>query len=158
MLKEFKEFISKGNAMDLAVGVIIGGAFSNIVTALTTSFIQPLLNLIGGAEIHGTIPLGKSGQALDYGTFLTAIINFLIVAFILFLMVKAVNTLEKKNKELLEKSASKIIKKSKKGQKDVVEDPKTKLCKYCLSEIAFKATRCPHCTSVLEDKKIEETR
>ena len=157
MLKEFKEFISKGSAIDLAVGVIIGGAFSSIVTALTSCFIQPLLNLIGGAEIHGTIPLGNSGQALDYGTFLTAVINFLIVAFILFLIVKAVNTLEKKNKELLEKSASKIIKKGKKGEEKEVE-PSTKLCKYCLSEIAFKATRCPHCTSILEEKKTEEIK
>ena len=157
MFKEFKEFISKGNAIDLAVGVIIGGAFSSIVTALTSCFIQPLLNLIGGAEIHGTIPLGNSGQALDYGTFLTAVINFLIVAFILFLIVKAVNTLEKKNKELLEKSASKIIKKGKKGEEKKVE-PSTKLCKYCLSEIAFKATRCPHCTSILEEKKTAEIK
>lgn len=158
MFKEFKEFISKGNAMDLAVGVIIGGAFSNIVSALTSSFIQPLLNLIGGAEIHGTIPLGKSGQALDYGTFITAIINFLIVAFVLFLMVKAVNTLEKKNKELLEKSAAKIIKKGKKNEIKE-EEPKTKLCRYCLSEIAFKATRCPHCTSLLEEnKKVEDAK
>ena len=157
MFKEFKEFISKGNAIDLAVGVIIGGAFSSIVTALTSSFIQPLLNLIGGAEIHGTIPLGNSGQALDYGAFLTAVINFLIVAFILFLMVKAVNTLNKKNKELLEKSASKIIKKNKKDKEKEVE-PSNKLCKYCLSEIAFKATRCPHCTSILEDKIKEEAK
>ena len=64
MLKEFKEFISKGNALDLAIGVIIGGAFAKIVDALTSSFIQPLLNLIGGAEVQGTIPLGNSGQAL----------------------------------------------------------------------------------------------
>ena len=88
MLKEFKDFIMRGNVMDLAVGVIIGGAFSAIVTALTDSFIQPLINLIGGAEIQGTIPLGNSGQALNYGAFLTAVINFLIVAFVLFLMVK----------------------------------------------------------------------
>ena len=155
MFKEFKEFIAKGNVMDLAVGVIIGGAFASIVDALTSSFIQPLLNLIGGAEVQGTIPLGNSGQALNYGAFLTAVINFLIVAFVLFLMVKAVNTLDKKNKELLEKSASKIIKKGKKGETKEVE-PTTKLCKYCLSEIAFKATRCPHCTSILEDDKVKE--
>lgn len=158
MFKEFKEFISKGNVMDLAVGVIIGGAFANIVNALTSSFIQPLLNLIGGAEVHGTIPLGNSGQSLNYGEFITAVINFLIVAFILFLMVKAVNTIEKKNKELLEKSTSKIIKKGKKGEEKIEVEPQTKLCKYCLSEIAFKATRCPHCTSVLENKQVEEAK
>ena len=152
MFKEFKEFISKGNVMDLAVGVIIGGAFADIVNALTSSFIQPLLGLIGGAEVHGTIPLGSSGQVLDYGAFITAVINFLIVAFILFLMIKAVNTADKKSKELLEKSASKIIKKDKDG-KDVEVEPETKLCKYCLTEIPYKATRCPHCTSELEEKK-----
>jgi len=152
MFKEFKEFISKGNVMDLAVGVIIGGAFKDIVDALTTSFIQPLLALIGGAEVHGTIPLGASGQELNYGAFLSAVINFLIVAFILFLMIKAVNVADKKSKELLEKSASKIIKKDKDG-KEVAVEPETKLCKYCLTEIPYKATRCPHCTSELEEKK-----
>ena len=150
MFKEFKEFISKGNVMDLAVGVIIGGAFADIVNALTSSFIQPLLSLIGGAEVQGTIPLGDSGQALNYGAFLTAVINFLIVAFILFLMVKAVNVADKKSKELLEKSASKIIKKDKDGN-DVEVEPETKLCKYCLTEIPYKATRCPHCTSELTE-------
>ena len=150
MFKEFKEFISKGNVMDLAVGVIIGGAFADIVNALTSSFIQPLLALIGGAEVQGTIPLGNSGQALDYGAFLTAVINFIIIAFILFLMIKAVNAADKKSKELLEKSATKIIKKDKDG-KDVEVEPETKLCKYCLTEIPYKATRCPHCTSELEE-------
>ena len=155
MFKEFKDFISKGNVMDLAVGVIIGGAFADIVNALTSSFIQPLLALIGGAEVQGTIPLGNSGQALNYGAFLTAVINFLIVAFILFLMVKAVNTADKKSKELLEKSASKIIKKDKNG-KEVEVEPETKLCPFCLSEIPYKATKCSHCTSNLE-KVLKET-
>ncbi len=107
MLKEFKDFISKGNVMDMAVGVIIGGAFASIVTALTDSFIQPLLNLIGGAEVQGTIPLGNTGQALNYGAFITAVINFLIIALILFLMVKAVNTAEKKAEERIAKIAKK---------------------------------------------------
>ncbi len=107
MLKEFKEFISKGNVMDMAVGVIIGGAFASIVSALTSSFIQPLLNLIGGAEIQGRIPLGNSGQFLDYGAFITAVINFLIIAFILFLMIKAINTASKKAEERIKKIAAK---------------------------------------------------
>ena len=150
MFKEFKEFISKGNVMDLAIGVIIGGAFANIVTALTSCFIQPILGLIGGAEVHGTIPLGSSGQALDYGTFITAVINFLIVALILFILVKAINTANKKSKERLEKITLKA-KKNKKGTKDEVEaEPETKLCPFCYTEIAYKATRCPHCTSELE--------
>ena len=92
-LEEFKAFALKGNVMDMAIGVIIGAAFGNIVTALTECFIQPLIALIGGAEVHGTIPLGDSGQALDYGTFLTAVINFLITALILFCLIKAMNKL-----------------------------------------------------------------
>ena len=159
MFKEFKEFISKGNVMDLAIGVIIGSAFSDIVKALTSSFIQPLLNLIGGAEVKGTIPLGDSGQALDYGAFLTAVINFLIVAFVLFMIVKAVNTANKRSKERLEKLAAKVPLKGKKGKKAEAEEekePETKLCRYCMTEISYKATRCPHCTSILteEAKKI----
>ncbi len=150
MFKEFKEFISKGNVMDLAIGVIIGGAFANIVTALTSCFIQPILGLIGGAEVHGTIPLGSSGQAIDYGTFITAVINFLIVALILFLMVKAINTANKKSKERLEKITAKA-KRNKKGTNEEVEaEPETKLCPFCYTEIAYKATRCPHCTSELD--------
>ena len=112
MFKEFKEFISKGNVMDMAVGVIIGGAFANIVTALTDAFIAPILALIGGTEVHGTIPLGSSGQALDYGLFITAVINFLIVAFILFLMIKAVNVANRKSQEKLE-ALAKILEKNK---------------------------------------------
>ena len=154
MFKEFKEFISKGNVMQLAIGVIIAEAFGKIVTAFTDAFIQPLLGLIGGAEIHGTIPLGNSGQYIDYGTFITAVINFLIVALILFLMVKAINVANNKSKERLEKLNAKIAKKGKKeAAEEVPGDPETKLCPFCLSEIAFKATRCPHCTSEIKDKE-----
>ena len=151
MLKEFKEFISKGNVMDLAVGVIIGGAFAKIVDALTSSFIQPLLNLIGGAEVQGTIPLGDSGQALNYGAFLTAVINFLIVALVLFIMIKIINTANKRSKERLEKLATKVGKKGAKTE-EVETEPETKLCRYCMTEISYKATRCPHCTSILEEE------
>ena len=87
---EFKEFILRGNVMDMAVGVIIGGAFSNIVTALTTDFINPLINGIGGAEVGGTIKI-YGGQVIRYGDFITAVINFLIMAFVLFILLKAVN-------------------------------------------------------------------
>jgi len=158
MWKEFKEFISKGNVMDMAVGVIIGNAFATIVSSFTSSIIQPILGLIGGAEVHGTIPLGNSGQAIDYGAFLTAVINFFIVAIILFLMVKAFNTAEEKNKKALEKLTSKITKNSKLA-KDIKDDtkekekPKTKLCPYCLSEIPYKATKCSHCTSDLNNEE-----
>lgn len=166
MLKEFKEFISKGNIMDMAVGVIIGGAFTSIVNALTSCFIKPILGLIGGAEVKGTIPLGHSGQALDYGTFLTAVINFLIVAFVLFIILRTINTANEKSKEKLEKIAEKVNKKVKLNRKGksknaepevkVAPEPATKICPYCLSEINYKAVRCPHCTSELGEHK-EET-
>lgn len=152
MFKEFKDFISKGNVMDMAIGVIIANAFAAIVTAFTNSFIQPILGLIGGAEVKGTIPLGESGQALDYGAFITAVINFLIVALILFLMIKTVNIANKKSKEKLEKLSSKVMKKGSKITKAETEiEPETKLCPFCLTEIAYKATRCPHCTSELSE-------
>ena len=104
LLKEFKEFALKGNVIDMAIGVIIGGAFSSIITSLTESFINPLINSIGGAEISGAISLpwvdysgldSESALALklNYGAFLTAIINFLIVALVLFFMLKAMNKL-----------------------------------------------------------------
>lgn len=92
-LQEFKAFALKGNVMDLAIGVIIGAAFQDIVTSLTDSFINPLINCIGGAEVAGRIKLGDTGQFLNYGAFLTAVINFVIMAFVLFLLMKGINTI-----------------------------------------------------------------
>ncbi|MBR4262011.1 MAG: large conductance mechanosensitive channel protein MscL [Bacilli bacterium] len=89
-VKEFKEFILRGNVMDMAIGVIIGAAFGNIVTALTENVINPLINGIGGAEVGGQVKI-YGGQYINYGAFLTAIINFVIMAFVLFLLLKAVN-------------------------------------------------------------------
>ena len=87
---EFKKFILRGNVIDLAVGVIIGGAFSGIVTALTDDFINPLINGIGGAEVGGTIKI-YGGQVIKYGDFITSVINFIIMAFVLFMLLKVVN-------------------------------------------------------------------
>ena len=167
MLKEFKEFVMRGNVIELAVGVIIGAAFGNIVTSLTTNFINPLINSIGGAQVAGSIRLpwvdytgldveAAKALSLNYGDFITAVINFLIIAFVLFVIVKTINTIEKKSREILEKSAGKVMKKVKIGKKEeVVEtEPETKLCPYCLSEIPYKATKCAHCASDLE--KIEK--
>jgi len=106
LLSEFKDFALKGNVMDMAVGVIIGGAFSAIVTSLTDSFINPLINSVGGAEVAGAIKLpwvdytGLDSEAamalsLNYGAFITAIINFLIIALILFLILKGINAATK---------------------------------------------------------------
>ena len=89
-ISEFKEFVLRGNVMDMAVGVIIGGAFSNIVTALTEDFINPLINGIGGAQVGGTIKI-YGGQVLKYGDFITSVINFVIMAFVLFMLLKVFN-------------------------------------------------------------------
>ena len=93
---EFKAFVLRGNVMDMAIGVIIGSAFASIVTALTTDFINPLINSIGGAQIGGSIhlpwtPEGEAGQYLLWGDFVTSVINFLIMALVLFIMLKIVN-------------------------------------------------------------------
>ncbi len=113
---EFKAFILRGNVMDMAIGVIIGGAFANIVTALTNDFINPLINSIGGAEFGGKILLpwtsGDNAQYLLWGDFLTSVVNFLIMAFILFLMLKGVNGLinmtKKKEEEAKEEAPEPI--------------------------------------------------
>ena len=100
-ISEFKEFVLRGNVMDMAVGVIIGGAFQGIVTALTTDFINPLINGIGGAEVGGSLKI-YGGQVIRYGDFITAVINFVIMAFVLFMLLKIVNKISsigKKHKE-----------------------------------------------------------
>ncbi len=100
-ISEFKEFALKGNVMDMAVGVIIGAAFGDIVTAFTDDFINPLIGCIGGAEVGGRIHL-MGNQYIDYGHFISTIINFIIMAFCIFLMIKAVNklmTIGKKKEE-----------------------------------------------------------
>jgi large conductance mechanosensitive channel len=91
-LGEFKEFALKGNVMDLAIGVIIGAAFQDIVTSLTENFINPIIGCIGGADVQGKIHL-IGDQYINYGAFLTAVINFIIMAFVIFLMMKGVNKL-----------------------------------------------------------------
>nr|MCR4609596.1 large conductance mechanosensitive channel protein MscL [Eubacterium sp.] len=105
-IKEFKEFALKGNVMDLAIGVIIGAAFGSIVTAFTDDFINPIIACIGGGEIGGMIRLGDSGQYLNWGHFLTAVINFIIMAFCIFLMMKAVNKLMSVGKKKEEEAAA----------------------------------------------------
>lgn len=110
---EFKEFIMRGNVMDMAVGVIIGGAFSNIVTALTDDVINPLINGIGGAEVAGTFKI-YGGQVIKYGDFITAIINFIIMAFVLFMILKVFNKIssigkKKKIEENVKKSDDVIL-------------------------------------------------
>lgn len=133
-LAEFKKFIARGNVMDMAVGIIIGGAFTSIVSSLVNDIINPIIGLIGGKNFDQYTLTLHGDAVLYYGKFITAIINFLIIAFVVFLILKTFNAI-----------TSKLSKKE--------EGPKTtKKCPYCKSEINIEATRCPHCTSVLEEK------
>ena len=132
-MKEFKEFISRGNVMDMAVGIIIGGAFTAIVNSLVEDIINPLLGCFVSMDFSAwKIPL--VGEAsLGIGNFINAIVSFLLMAFILFSIIKAMN------------KAASIGKKE-----EAPAAPTTKMCPYCKSEIAIEATRCPHCTSQLD--------
>lgn len=126
-MDEFKQFISQGNVMDMAVGVIIGGAFTGIVSSLTDDIINPLITTLtgGGTDMAGALVIA----GMDFGAFLSAIINFLIVAFIVFNIVKAVNHL---------KDAA--------GLDQPAEEPApAPVCPNCLEEVKEGATRCPHC-------------
>ena len=133
-LKEFKEFISRGNVMDMAVGIIIGGAFTAIVTSLVDDIITPVLSIVTGgldfSSLKIVIGTGEDAASFKYGAFLSAVINFVIIAFVIFCMIKAMNKLRK--------------------TKDEEQTPDTKECPYCKEKIAIAATRCPHCTSEIK--------
>lgn len=131
--EEFKKFISKGNVMDLAIGIIIGGAFTAIVNSLVSDIINPLIGIFGGLDLSEWKIALRGDATLNYGNFIMAVINFLIVAFVLFLIIKAVNKVNDLTKKKEEEAPKKIRK-----------------CQYCKSEIDDEATRCPHCTSLLE--------
>ena len=142
---EFREFIMRGNVMDMAVGVIIGGAFQKIITSLVDDIIMPIISLLtGGIDFnnmfvrldgteYATLDAAKEAGAatLNYGTFITVVINFILMAFVIFLLVKFMNSVSNKLKK--EEEAA----------------PTVKICPRCKSEINIEATRCPHCTSEL---------
>ena len=149
---EFKKFIMRGNVMDLAVGVIIGGAFSAIVTSLVNDLIMPFIGLAtGGINFKDQflvlkLPAGAAegttyasySEATEagatvwgYGAFITALINFLVIALVIFLLVKAIN---------------KVAEKAKKKEEPKEEAPTTKKCPHCCEEVNIAATKCPHCT------------
>lgn len=147
MLKEFKEFALKGNMIDLAVGVIIGGAFNGLVTSLVNDVIMPLLGILTGkldfsnlflaldGNTYATLAEAEAAEAavVKYGSFISGVINFVIMAFVVFVIVKMINTARKKMEA-----------------PKPVEAPKTQTCPYCQSEISVKATRCPNCTTKLK--------
>lgn len=136
MLSEFKKFLLRGNVMDLAVGVIIGGAFSGIVDSLVGDIITPVLSIFTGKVDFSSLSFTIPGTAatITFGSFLTAIINFIILGFVIFIMIKSINKLLTLN-----------------SKPEEPEPETTKNCKYCFSEIHIEATRCPHCTSDLSE-------
>lgn len=129
-LQEFKAFALRGNVMDMAIGVLIGAAFSGIVTALTDNFINPMLQAVMKGQTYSMEEIAGFG-----GNFLTAVVNFFITALVLFCLLKAVNKMMSLGQK-----------------KEVPAAPTTKQCPYCCSEIPIAASRCPHCTSQLEDR------
>lgn len=139
LMEEFKKFIMRGNVMDMAVGVIVGGAFTSIVTSLNKDILTPIIGIFGGTDFsHLFVVLGSGEDApiLAYGNFITAVLNFLITAFVIFLLVKGIN---------------KINEKFSKKEETPAAAPTTKTCPYCKTTIAIDATRCPNCTSELEN-------
>jgi len=132
MLKEFKEFVMRGNVLDLAVAVIIGGAFGKIVSSLVNDILMPLIGLVLGGINFSEMALTVGGAVVAWGAFVQAIVDFLIIAFVIFLIVKSANKTRKK-----EASAPPA-------------EPTTKDCPYCFTTIPIKATRCPNCTSELK--------
>ena len=150
MIKEFKEFAVKGNVVDMAVGIIIGGAFGTIVKSLVDDVLMPPTGLLlGGVDFSNFFVVLKQGAkaagpyaaladakaagavTLNYGIFLNAVISFLIVAFAVFMLVRSINVLRRQEKAL-------------------PAEPTTKECPYCISTIAISASRCPNCTSELK--------
>ena len=151
MLKEFKEFIMRGNVLDMAVGIIIGAAFGAIISSLVKDIIMPPIGLLLGnvdfASLHAVIKQGTPAGPYDslaaaqqagavtinYGNFINYVITFLIVAFVIFLLIRAINRMRRATEKPKEAAAS-----------------TTRECPFCLSAIPIKATRCPHCTSELK--------
>ena len=148
MFKEFKEFAMRGNVVDMAVGIIIGGAFGTIVKSLVDDVLMPPIGLLlGGVDFSNFFLVLKDGATaapyaaladakaagavtINYGVFVNALLSFLIVAFAVFLLIKSINTMRRK-------------------EEVAPAAPTTKDCQFCASAIPIKATRCPHCTSQL---------
>lgn len=140
-LEEFKKFALKGNMIDLAVGMIIGSAFTSIVSSLVNDIFMPLLSIFTGKinfdDLMIVLGNGDTAATINYGTFLTQLVNFLVVSFVIFLLVRQINKLQHMH------------------EKEEVKEETEKDCPYCKSRISIHAVRCPYCTSILEDTKAE---
>ena len=129
MLKEFRAFVMRGNVLDLAAAVIIGGAFGKIISSLVNDIIMPIIGLVMGGVNFSELSITVGAAVIKWGSFVQTVLDFLIVAFVVFLIVKIANSLKKT---------------------PAPADPTTKECPHCFSTIAIKATRCPNCTSELK--------
>lgn len=135
-IEEFKDFISKGNVMDMAVGVIIGGAFGKIVSSLVENILMPLIGILLGGVNFSNLSATVGNAEVKYGIFLQSVFDFLIIALVIFIMIKQITKVTDKFKKEEEEAA-----------------PTEKVCPFCKSTIAIDATRCPHCTSELGSVK-----
>lgn len=179
MLKEFKEFALKGNAIELAVGVVVGTAFQTIIKSLVNDIIMPLISVLFGNIDFSEWVWNIGNNKVAYGSFISAIVNFILVAFTLFLVVRYINKINKQIEEAKKQNAAKLEKAKMENAKKIEElrkknklfnmisktfssdekteetstvEATTKLCPYCLSEIHIKAIKCPHCTSKLDEE------
>jgi len=129
MLKEFRDFVMRGNVMDLAIAVILGAAFGAIITSLVNDILMPLIGILMGGVNFAELTYQVGNAVVAYGKFIQAIINFLVIAFVLFLIIRSINRFKKKE--------------------PAPAAPTTKECPQCATNIPLKATRCPNCTSQL---------
>jgi large conductance mechanosensitive channel len=131
MLKEFRDFVMRGNVLDLAIAVILGAAFGAIITSLVNDILMPLIGIAMGGVDFAALTYQVGEAVVYYGKFIQAIINFLIIAFVIFLLIRNINRFKKKEPA------------------PVPAAPATKECPHCFTSIPIKATRCPNCTSQL---------
>lgn len=131
MFKEFKEFVMRGNVLDLAIAVIIGGAFGKIIGSLVNDILMPLIGLVMGGLDFTTLNVTVGDAVVAYGNFIQTTVDFIVIAFVIFLVVKVANKTKKEEPA------------------PAPAEPTTKECPHCFSEISIKATRCPNCTSEL---------
>lgn len=132
MLEDFKKFAIKGNVVDLAIGVIIGGAFGKIVTSLVNDIIMPIVGILLGKIDFSGLSLTVGDSVINFGLFINNVVDFLIISFSIYIVIKRLNKLTGKDRK-------------------EVPAPTTKKCQYCCTEIDIKAVRCPHCTSMLDE-------
>lgn len=138
---DFKKFLTEGNALSMAIGVIIGTALKDVVTSLVENIFNPIIGIFTGHIDFSKLAIDLGDElTIKYGAFITALINFVILAFVVFIVVRVINKFNDKLKAL-----------SHNKSEEQAEEPATKICPYCQSEISIKAVKCPHCTSDLKE-------